>query len=31
MVCGPPALVTGVTELLVQVGVAPDRVLTERY
>lgn len=31
MVCGPPALVSGVTELLVKVGVAPDRVLTERY
>ncbi len=31
MVCGPPALVSGVTELLVKIGVAPDRVLTERY
>jgi NAD(P)H-flavin reductase len=31
LICGPPALVSSVTELLVQLGVSRERVLTERY
>lgn len=31
LVCGPPALVSSVTALLVGKGVAPDRVLIEKY
>lgn len=31
LACGPPALVSGVTELLLKAGVKPDRVLTEQY
>lgn len=31
LACGPPALVSGVTELLRKAGVDPGRVLTEQY
>ena len=31
LICGPPALVSSVSELLVKLGVSRERVLTERY
>ena len=30
-ICGPPSLVSGVSGLLVQLGVKPERILTEKY
>ena len=31
LICGPPALVSSVSELLAGLGVSRDRVLTERF
>lgn len=31
LICGPPALVSDTRELLVRLGVKPDRILTEQY
>ena len=31
LLCGPPSLVSGVTELLLTLGVKPERILTEKY
>ena len=31
LICGPPQLVTDARELLVRLGVKPERILTERY